>query len=580
MNNGYYIGIHSGHNSSACLLKDGEVLQCVSEERYTNVKNQDGFPGNAFDNILKDHELGIENVSAFCFAGNGTGPIFSGPLAEEEGATSKIITLGKHLGLNRIDFCISTFYKLFYPRLCVAARKKELALFTEKYAVPRGKIRLYDHHSCHAAAAYFGSPFNADKALVFTLDSEGDSLCATVSIGEGGKLKRIAETPMGNSLGDLYMYITLYLGMKPGEHEYKVMGLAPYARDSNRTYQTIKDYIGFADKHGLIFKATYDTHLSYSRFRKAMEGHRFDNIAGAFQQMLTEKVTQWVKNGIKNTSIKKICLGGGVFMNVKANNDILNIGEVDRLFVFPSCSDESLAVGAAYLGSREHESGKEIKQIKALYWGDSFTNDQVKQCIKDHKLENKYKVSFKENIEEIIAQYLSENKIVAILSGKMEFGARALGNRSILANPMHKDNVRIINEKMKHRDFWMPFACSILEETVNEYVIIPKEYKAYYMMVAFPSTLKAREHLIAGMHPYDFTLRPQIVKQQHNPKYHKILTEFRKLTGIGGVLNTSFNLHGMPIVRGPNEAIQAFEHSGIKCLVMENYLIEKHNQTP
>lgn len=584
-NNNKIIGIHCGHNATVCLLENGKIISCISEERFTNKKNQHGFPHNTVDYLKKEYlKNNLDEINVLAIPGN-----YFSPQVGVENINTKTLFNYLHSfiwgiftrfffyfkSLKNLQFSIYKFYITIFGK---RFSRKENEKYQKMLKYNKEKIKNYDHHLCHAAAAYFGSPFNQEKALVLTLDGESDLVCATVNIAENRAIKRIAETNLSNSMGIIYMELTRYLGMKPNEHEFKVMGLAPYAKekDVNKLYNKIKDWIVIKKDNPLVFETKFDTHSAYFYIKKYLEGWRFDIIAGAFQKLIEERIIEWIKNCIKTTNIHKICLGGGVFMNVKANLKISKLPEVEDMFVFPSCSDESNAIGAAYLGYIDSVGMTNIPPISDIYFGPSFEDKDIEEVLTEN-IRQKYKTEKIDDIEEKIADLLAQNKIVARLAGRMEFGARALGNRSILANPKYQNNIRIINEQMKNRDFWMPFACTILKEREKDYLINPKKINAHYMMAAFPSTKKSRRDLKCGMHPYDFTIRPQVLEKEYNPKYYKIIKKFEEKTGIGGVLNTSFNLHGFPIVLGPKEAIFAFKNSGLQYLAIENYLLIKES---
>ena len=246
--------------------------------------------------------------------------------------------------------------------------------------------------------------------------------------------------------------------------------------------------------------------------------HRFDNIAWAAQKLIEEILVQWVKNAIRETDIHSVVLSGGVFMNVKANLKILELPEVERLFILPSCGDESLAIGAALQRYAELSGSPKIDPLGPLYFGSEFSNEQIDETI-NKKVNDKFKVERIDNIDEHVGEEVAKGKVVARFSGRMEWGARALGNRSILADGSNRDVVMKINEAIKRRDFWMPFTPTILGERADEYVINPKKIKAPYMIIAFETKDKAREDLIAALHPYDFTARPQILEKDWNPGY-------------------------------------------------------------
>ena len=287
------------------------------------------------------------------------------------------------------------------------------------------------------------------------------------------------------------------------------------------------------------------------------------------------------KNSIRKTGIHKIALGGGVFMNVKANLFISNLKEVEDMFVFPSCGDESLAIGAAYQlyagKCKELNKKVNIPPLKDIYFGQEFSQEEIEERLNQEGITDgsDFKVEYYDEIEDVIADLLANNEIVANFQGRMEWGARALGNRSILANASDWGNVKKINMMIKSRDFWMPFAPSILDIYENVYVENHKRIKAPYMIMAFETKPEKVNHLIAAVHPYDLTARPQIVEEDWNPRYYKILTRFRENTGYGGLLNTSFNLHGDPICCTPQDAIYTFKNSGIRYLAIGNFLVQK-----
>jgi carbamoyltransferase len=583
------LGIHFGHNATAVLLKDGIVLGCVSEERFNGIKNYTGFPYASIEYLLKEFNLKKTDIDYAVLPYMNAAPIF-GSEEKKKDLSSRLLTLIYYpVSIIRSIWGNIEYYlpvlrpiSLFFYKLCVdlGARltiKKQMDYIASFLGIDRSKVLSYDHHLCHGVSAYYGSAYNKEDAIILTLDGEGDKLCATVSEIRNGELKRLSETPIGNSLGWIYMDVTRYLGMKPGEHEYKVMGLAPYAKSYgiNKVYQKIKDIITLDPKDQLAFKSKFDTHHTYKYLTKAMVGFKFDDISGAFQKLVEDLITLWVKTAIKKTGLKTVTVAGGVFMNVKANLRIAEIDEVEKFFVFPSAGDESSVIGAAYQCYIDNSKDKDIESINNLYWGPKFTNNEIEQFIKDNGYDKKYKVEKLDNIAQKAAQLLSEDKILARVSGRMEWGARALGNRSILANPKDSDNVRLINEQIKMRDFWMPFTPSILKERELDYIINPKGIDSKFMAITFHSTKLAQKDLRAAMHAYDFTIRPQLVDEGYNPEYYKLIKEFEKITGIGGVLNTSFNIHGMPMVRGPKEALEAVENSGLEYLILEDYLISK-----
>ncbi|MBI2632410.1 hypothetical protein HYW75_05380 [Candidatus Pacearchaeota archaeon] len=266
-------------------------------------------------------------------------------------------------------------------------------------------------------------------------------------------------------------------------------------------------------------------------------------------------------------------------MNVKANKRISELPELKELFVMPSAGDESNAIGACFYGYKLlcniYKINFNPEQLTHLYLGPEYDNKYIEELIKKKNLADKYKIRKEKNINLTIARLLAKGEIVARCSGKSEWGARALGNRSILANPFHSDTIRILNETIKDRDFWMPFTPSILDKFEKKYILNKKRIFSPYMAITFDSTEDAREKMPAAMHPYDFTIRPQIVTKEYNKDYYDIIEKFSKLTSIGAILNTSFNLHGDPNVLKPEDALHTVENSSLKYLAMGDYLFEK-----
>jgi carbamoyltransferase len=443
---------------------------------------------------------------------------------------------------------------------------------------PASKIIFIDHHLAHA----FSTCFNASKSkktLVFTLDGEGSGLCATVNIWDGMTMKTIARTPKSASLGYLYSVVTMMLGMKPLEHEFKVMGLAPYAKEHNlkKPYDKIKHLIRV--NNNLEFESAFNMPFADNFFQREMKFQRFDNMSAAVQKLVEELMCEWIVKSIEKTGISDIAVSGGVFMNVKANMKIAALSQVKSMFIVPSSGDESNPIGCCFYGYRELCKRENVKlaakPLGHLYLGPEYDDDYIANFIKERDLSKKYSIQKVKNINQKIATLLASGEIVARCTGKSEWGARALGNRSILANPARGDTIRILNETIKDRDFWMPFTPSMIDSSEKSYVINPKKMPAPYMVLTFDSTKKAQEQLPAAMHPYDFTVRPQIVTRAHNKDYYEIIQTFSKLTGTGAVLNTSFNLHGEPNVLTPEDAIHTVDNSSLKYLAMGNYLFVK-----
>jgi carbamoyltransferase len=443
------------------------------------------------------------------------------------------------------------------------------------------RVKVVDHHTCHAAAAYYGSPFAGRPALVLTNDNSGDGLCGTVSSASGTTLTRHEASPSGpGSLGSFYTLVTLLLGMKPGEHEYKVMGLAPYApaRETERAVAALGRVFKMGEGKPSLFEWRRRGPL-YRALLEATLGLRFDGIAGGAQQILENALVRWTRLAHERYGGERLALGGGVFMNVKANMLIAEEDWLGELFVFPSCGDESNAVGAAYLGyldlCAESRRAASPRPFGPAYLGPDVKDAEIEDVVRRRDLMSRYRVSEHAAIEEKIADLLVSDGVVARCAGRMEFGARALGNRSILANPSDHRVVDVINRMIKSRDFWMPFAPTILREREADYLLNPRGLASPYMMLAFPTNAKGRDQIVAAIHPQYGTARAHILDETWNPPYYRVIREFERRTGIGAVLNTSFNLHGEPLVASAEDAVDTFERSGLPHLALGHWLISK-----
>lgn len=578
------LGIHFGHDATVVLIKDGKVLEAMSEERLTRLKKYSGFPNLSLTYIKEkyriDHFPKVVVVGLLEFS---HGAVFATKEQNESGRNNP--QMPRHflravfMKFPFLRILIKIRHKLLIKRVAHGQEEKTKEFLSKRF--PGSHIDYIHHHLAHAYAAV---PFmeSHERKVVLTCDGAGDDAAASVCVYEEGKMEMMSKTHWDHSLGLLYCGVVDILGMKRNEHEFKVMGLAPYAKVSSgeKVYERLKKIIRYnQDTQTIVadFPMIWSTeYLIMNEFFH----HRFDSLAYGVQKLTENILCDMVRNSLKRYSTNKLAIGGGVFMNVKANQRILALPEVEEFTVSPSCGDESLAIGAAVYGYCKYFDYHDIDKVPNIYWGSEYTDEQIKQSIDDYQFENKVAVEYFDpssdiTIEKRIAELLSKDNVVGRLSGRAEWGARALGNRSILANPSKMDNVKLINEMIKNRDFWMPFATSVAAEFASEYLYNEKMSLAPYMAITFETTQKAHEHLPAALHPYDKTSRPQMVTKEANPKYHSIIKTFRELTGIGGVLNTSFNLHGEPNVETPYDALRTFDLSGMRYVAVGNYLVSK-----
>lgn len=573
------LGIHTGHNATACLLRDGRLVAAASEERFSRRKNFVGVPERAVRYCLDGFGVDRDRLAEVAVA--GTMPSFALFAVRPGSARGEgWLRLAKRAAsaLERAATVVRPVNDALVAAI-IPRRERALARRVDidvaaQLRLPVGRFERFDHHRAHAATAYYGLGAKAET-LVFTADGGGDLTSATVSVGSAGELSEIARTSDGASLGGVYTAVTEHLGMKPVEDEHKVMGLAPYARGPaiHRLAARLNAFL-WLNPETLVFESRARTYYTLNALRPYLAGYRFDVVAAAVQKFLELRVTEWVRAAIRRTGIRRIAAAGGVFLNVKLNRRIAAMPEVESFAVFPSGGDESIAIGAAYLAFRA-KTHTNPEPIGDVYLGPEFSDPEMDEAMKRAGARERYRVERPSSVEDAVGELLARGAIVARFAGRMEWGARALGNRSILANPKDRDAVRTLNEQIKGRDFWMPFAPSVAAERADDYVVNPRKIPAPYMVMAFDSTPRAKKEIPATMHPYDFTLRPQIVTEDSNARYHALLKAFERRTGIGAVLNTSFNLHGEPIVCTPDDALSTFERSGLRHLALGKFLISK-----
>ncbi|MBX3170238.1 MAG: hypothetical protein KF760_22725 [Candidatus Eremiobacteraeota bacterium] len=571
------LGINEGINSSVVVSENGQIRFALQEERVCRQKEFVGFPHQALDFTLKHLGLGHTDIEAVCLS-NLKSPGFS----KEEfhanyrrNAEQTVEELTKKPG---------AWEKIRSTRLTPERPKPEKPdptnLKVEGWLADHGLgqrplVRTH-HHFNHAASAYFGLRQNPkDAHLVVTLDGGGDDACAHVYIGEEGRLSLLAATPYGHSLGNLYSRVTHFMGMTPHEHEYKLMGLAAYAR-KDYCQKWIDRFHEYLEVDDLKFrcKLPVSTGQCAPFLARDFQRVRFDNLAGALQFFTEEMLVRWISGLVRKTGIPRVVCAGGVFMNVKANQRLAALPEISFFDVFPSCGDETLPFGAvwAYHAERAQDHGVGIEfETFCLGPKADFDLEQARARYPDLHYEKL------EDPDRTIAELIARGTVVARCRGAMEFGARALGNRTITADPSDLRIIPRINKMIKQRDFWMPFAPAILLEDAREFLHLPHSLPARlspFMMHTFDSSQR-REEYQAGVHAYDHTSRAQIVSSRSNAGFYQMIQYFKQLTGKGVVLNTSFNLHGLPIVMGACDAFEVLTQSDLTHLVLEDQLVTR-----
>ena len=583
--------------SGCAVLIDDKIVFSTSEERYSRIKSDSSFPKNSINDALSFSGLKGTDFDKIIICGNKLSVL--APLMNEYSTFS-------------VDDQIRAMEEYWYPNLVLGKNKSFLEVFKDKInleqfpfnteigkrfdvsklhnpyteedgknvsnffkqiiasflGVEQEKIIHMEHDWCHAAYALYGSPIRDDNTLIVTADAWGDDLSGTLSVysKEKGQIERVKEYNHKDfQLARIYRYTTLVLKMLANEHEYKVMGLASYY-NGPIIEKVEKVFDKMLQSDGLEFIFNKDILDIYDYLKNNLKNFRFDHIAAGLQSFTEKILVNWFSNAISRYNAKSVVFSGGVSMNVKANMKISQIPKIEKFFVCGAGTDETLPIGACYHWAEMN--GIKPKPLDTLYLGSNAMYDE-----KDISSLTQYAVK-KFNSEEQILEQILENKIVAVCRGRMEMGQRSLGNRSIIADPRTRSNVEKINNSIKKRDFWMPFAPVILEEYQDLLIQNPKKIDSPFMTIAF-ETKDGKNKFPAGVHQADGTARAQLLKKEHNPILWNLIFKFYEKTGIPALLNTSFNLHGEPIVRTIHDALRVFDKSELEVLWLDEHIIEK-----
>ena len=598
------LSIYQHFPASVALLVGDRISAAVQEERYTRKKNDEEFPRKSIDFCLGSTGITADELDAVAIA-SFTSP-FDEQLVRKSQWTVSDYMSEQHLRwkpylIDKVDFAPrstletfpgkvdlgmypSEFWKSLYKKddrqEIYDSRRPEL--FADYLKIDPHKVTLVDHHRAHAYYSYYASHLRSEPVLALTIDAFGDGMNATVgTFGSNGAYTRHYQTDQC-PIARIYRYMTLLLGMKPNEHEYKLMGLAPYGREE-QGQAALQIFRETLHVDGIGFAWNVKPTDSYFWFKERLEGIRFDNIAWALQAWVEEILLKWTDNCIKEFGIRKVVLAGGVAMNIKAMGRLAELPNLDDVFVGGSASDESLAIGSAFCLAEDLTLSGDgtwdstcISPLPHLNLGPEATQGDELDALGSLDPDI-YRIE-KQPEPERIAQLLADGRILARCAGHMEFGQRALGNRSILADPILLETKERINTAIKNRDFWMPFAPVVLDSYADRYLVNPKGIKSPHMTIGFPTTDEGYQAMRAACHPADHSARPQILYEEANPELYLILRAFEDLTGRGALLNTSFNLHGYPIVNTPADALYVFLNSDLDGLIFGHYLILR-NQT-
>ncbi len=556
------LGIVGGfHDPAACLLADGKVVAVAEEERFTGVKHDYGsFPDNAADYCLREAGLLWMDVDAVAY-----------PFDHEFLIKSNL----------EVEPWRSEFARDRLPMLRFKEYFGSILLRVKTWCAQRGLPEpvFVDHHASHLAGALYGSDF--DRAALLSIDSRGELHSTVTAVGEGDKISELNRIALPHSLGMLYTGVTGFLGYRPYDGEGTVMGLAPYGEDR---YPELFNKIawekngGFECEPGYLWNSRTDgflsnpdplaEHFGEARpYRPDPRNGADEHIACSLQARLTAIVKSMAHNLIESVGCRKLCIAGGVGLNSKLNGELYELDCVDELYVFPLANDAGCAVGAAYHVYKER-TGRRPEPLRHVFLGPGFSDSEARLAAES----SGHALSEPADMAGEVANLLAEGKVVGWVQGRMEAGPRALGGRSIMADPSRIEIKDAVNERVKRREPWRPFAATIADTHAAQYLESPGD--ARFMITCYRVKAEARERLAGASH-IDGTNRAQVIGRDENPLYYDVVTKFGEKTGTYGVLNTSFNLKGKPIVRTPADAVEVFESSGMDALAVRRYLLVK-----
>jgi carbamoyltransferase len=580
------------HDSAACFIRDGKIVAAVQEERFTRKKHDPGFPRNAIKYCLEEAGIKIQDLDCLVY--------YDKPLLTFERLLMSYLTVaprGLKSWLEAMPLWLGK--KLYIPKVI----QKETGYDRE--------ILFTEHHEAHQASAFYPSPFS--KAAILTVDGVGEWATASYGIGKGKNLTILKELHFPDSLGLLYSAFTFFTGFKVNSGEYKLMGLAPYGVPKYKNI-ILTELVDLKEDGSLRLNLSYFDFLGGLKMTNRRFAELFGDparvpeteitqremdIAASIQSVAEEAMLKMANHVYKETHQKHLCLAGGVALNCVANGRILQEGPFDDIWIQPAAGDAGGALGAAlcvwhrYLGNeRINDTGYDTQQ--GSYLGPSFPMQTVEKFLGSngyvyHELDLDKRAK-------TIAELIAEGKIIGHMSGRMEFGPRALGARSIIGDARRQDTQTVMNLKIKYRESFRPFAPTVMEEKVSEYFETDRP-SPYMLMVAdvrkerclpqpskdglpIMERLKVKRSDIPAVTHLDFSARLQTVNKKDKPDYHEIISEFEKLTGCAVIVNTSFNVRGEPIICTPEDAYRCFMRTEMDVLVIENFILFKEEQPP
>jgi len=569
------LGLIDSKPSAAALIDNGQIVAAIAEERLCRMKMASGVPRQAIGQVIAEAGISTKDIDRLAVAQEvsvfepepipWTGWFNDGQTLKTKRFDQLSSTLAPVFGKSSLAWEAHHQFKRFVSRERI---RRIPTLLREVYGIT-APIRFYDHHYCHATSAYYTSNF--DRALVVTLDGGGDARSGSVYIGEGGRLRQIGSVDSFNSLGNFYSYITHLCGFKAEKDEGKITGLA--ALGEPIYVDQLRQFVRY-QAPGQIRYSVPMYHRSALRLiaEHLPAGFERADLAASVQLLAEEIGLEFIRYWLRRTGLRNLAVAGGVFANVKINQRIHELEEVENIFIHPAMDDSGLSVGSALASMLEEPGGDPTRLIQRLpnvYFGTAYTNSEIERAIQ----EVGYQAHYDTNIHETIATLLSQGYVVARFTGRMEYGPRALGHRSILYQTMDPSVNDWLNERLKRTEF-MPFApATLVEHAHSRYDGLQgAEDPARFMTITFNCTPRMKAESPGVVH-VDGTARPQIIDPDTAPDFYKILSAYYRLTGIPSLINTSFNMHGEPIVCTPEDALRSFQQGNLDYLAIGNWLV-------
>ncbi|MCZ7556180.1 MAG: hypothetical protein M5R41_07255 [Bacteroidia bacterium] len=563
-----------GHDASAALLCDGELVACAAEERFTRAKFALNLAGNtllpkhAIAYCLKEAGIGIDDVDIvahYC-------RFDSQAIADRQALIAPFVSPDESAMIG------DSYRKVFMEMMDLPVLLRQFEAMTG--GSPR-RFEQVPHHLAHAASAFYPSGFH--EALIYTIDGTGERESALLAVGRGTTITEESRTMLPTSLGTLYLLVTVLLGFRSLGDEYKVMGLAGYGnparyRDFFRSLVRLHEdgshtLEGFARSD---LKSRLTEALGMPRMRGEEIAQHHCDIAAALQEALEEAVLHALTHAQRRLGLRKLCMAGGVALNSMMNGVIARSGLFDDIFVQPAAGDEGGALGAAQQAWHQYGEGNGASpQLRHVYTGPGFDNTDITAALEKHADAVAWDIS--EHITEDVAEALANGKVAGWFQGRMEFGPRALGNRSILADPRPADMKDRINAKVKHREGFRPFAPAVTVEDVHDFFDMSGLHDSPYMLFVVPVLPDKRSEIPAVTH-VDGTARVQTVSRDSNPRFHELIRAFGRRTGLPVLLNTSFNVMHEPIVCTPDDAIRCFLNTDIDLLALGDFIVTRRTE--